>query len=35
MEYEINSKCLKGFNLKKMKVKQNASISKETFDVLA
>lgn len=31
MEYEINSKCNKGFNLKKMKVKPNPSISKETF----
>lgn len=35
MEYEINSKCNKGFNLKKTKVKHNASISKEIFDNLA
>jgi len=28
MEYEINSKCNKGFNLKKMKFKPNPSISK-------
>lgn len=35
MEYEINSKCNKGFNLKKMKVKPNPSVSKETFDILA
>lgn len=31
MEYEINSKCNKGFNLKKMKVKANTSINKDTF----
>ena len=35
MEYEINSKCNKGFNLKKTKVKHNASISKQVFDSLA
>lgn len=35
MEYEINSKCSKGFNLKKMKIKQNISISKEKFEILA
>lgn len=29
MEYEIVSKCNKGFNLKKMKVKHNPSITKE------
>lgn len=29
MEYEIASKCNKGFNLKKMKVKHNPSLNKE------
>ena len=35
MEYEINSKCVKGFNLKKMKLRHNPSVGKETFDTLA
>lgn len=35
MEYEINSKCLKGFNLKKMKVKPNPSLSKDILETLA
>lgn len=35
MEYEINSKCAKGFNIKKMKLKHNPSISKENVDILA
>lgn len=35
MEYEITSKCNKGFNLKKMKVKHNNSLSKEQFEMLA
>lgn len=35
MEYEIASKCAKGFSLRRMKVKPNASVSKETFDTLA
>jgi len=34
MEYEINSKCSKGFNIKKMKLKHNPTISKETFEML-
>lgn len=28
MEYEINSKCAKGFNIKKMKLRHNPSIGK-------
>ena len=35
MEYEITSKCAKGFNIKKMKLKHNSSISKEIFENLA
>lgn len=35
MEYEINSKCAKGFSIKKMKLKHNPSISKETFEILS
>jgi hypothetical protein len=35
MDYEIASKCAKGFGLKRMKVKPNPSVSKETFDTLA
>lgn len=35
MDYEISSKCAKGFNIKKMKLKHNPSISKEVFEVLA
>jgi hypothetical protein len=35
MEYEIASKCAKGFSLRRMKVKPNSSISKEAFDALA
>lgn len=35
MEYEINSKCAKGFNIKKIKLKHNPSISKEAFETLS
>ena len=35
MEYEISSKCAKGFNIKKMKLKHNPSVSKETYNILA
>jgi serine/threonine protein kinase len=35
MEYEISSKCSKGFNIKKMKLRPNPSVNKETFDMLA
>jgi serine/threonine protein kinase len=34
MEYEINSKCVKGFNLKKMKLRHNPSVNKEAFELL-
>ena len=30
MEYEINPKCAKGFNIKKMKIKQHKIISINT-----
>jgi serine/threonine protein kinase len=35
MDYEISSKCAKGFNIKKMKLKHNPSLSKETFDIIS
>ena len=35
MEYEINSKCSKGFNIKKMKLRHHPNFGKEIFDQLA
>lgn len=35
MEYEINSKCSKGFNIRKMKLRHNPSVGKDIFDTLA
>lgn len=35
MQYQISSKCAKGFNIKKMKLKHNPSISKDSFEILS
>jgi serine/threonine protein kinase len=35
MEYEITSKCMKGFNIKKMKLRHNPSVGKELLEQLS